>query len=410
MNTIKITCISKFYSRWHYHFAERFLQAGMEIEFLYIDKLLATKNRLFKTNESLINNLILKVINNCSSYIIYDLEFIPLLTAEEIKIISKKTKTISIGLAMDDDNLHQFNKYIYKTTDKIFASSYLSEMNYKSLGIPAHCFPPLEIATLNNITAKQKKREDYILIYGDITKADRKEKVSEIIKNNFNIKILDQGMNYDNLYEEIRKAKLVINFSKANNYTILGILGFSPHSILKGISENNKSYIYQAKGRIFEAGYLGTACISEYFPMHTAIASKNTLQTFTTNDEMIELISKIMKSEALAEELGAKLNYEITEKYNEIILANQLKDFMMSRKANSNINNLKSHTVTIATIVNKVSYSKNPIIILEYIIKSKTIKELLERIMYGISIFIIILLNFITLILNKSKKIEKSNY
>jgi hypothetical protein len=131
--------------------------------------------------------------------------------------------------------------------------------------------------------------------------------------------------------------------------------------VLKGSS----SFNYQAKGRIFEAAYLNSICISEYFPRHESLLSQNAMPIFTNDEEMIEIIKKVLQDDDYFKSVKAAMQSEIANRYTLEKISILLQSFIVSDPSQKTITSQLPFTLLTATIVNKASYLKNPWICIE---------------------------------------------
>lgn len=404
----RILCVSKFHSRWHTHLCQRFLYAGYELKFIYIDKVCSKIRFSLDANKKMVEQIVFEANLSDSKYILYDMEFVPQLFPWEITEISEKTSTVAIGLALDDDSNHYSNRFIYSSINKILSNSPQSESLYIQLSKNALCILPLELPmnTLPQMNIHLKK--DHVLIYGDLKKADRPAKINALKKSNIPLHILEKNLPYEEVYKYINEAKIVLNFSKSINPQT-NLLAHCPNSFLSKVLKGNLKFNYQAKGRIFEAAYLNSICVSEYFPLHEKLLSKNAMPIFTNDFEMIKITKRILEDDDYLRSVEATMQSEMANRYTLEKISLLLDSFIASESTQKSISCQLPFTLITAIIVNKASYLKNPWVCIECGIANQKLSDfcfIYKLLITGFS-FVILALN--TIVYGAHKLFEQSD-
>ena len=362
---VKIVCLSKFYSRWNDHLRTRFLLAGYDIDFIYMDEVCGQVGLNFLANKQFLEGLIKRVNHIKPKFILYDLEFVPQLFPHEIARIVKETKTLSVGLALDDDLLHEANKYLYSSVDKILSNSPLSEENYKAYGRSAMCILPFELPPQDiNPETDIYLKKNHVLIYGDLKKADRLKKIKVLIQSEIPVHILEQGVSYAEIYSQINQAKIVLNFSKSDSVE-KNLLSYCPRSFLNKVLKKGGRFNYQAKGRIFEVAYLNSVCVSEYFPLHEKLLSNKAMPIFFCDEEMVATIKMLFKNDESLATIVKAMRMEMVSQYSTEKISLELKTFLESIAPQESSQMQLPFTLAMAVIVNKASYLRNPLVCIE---------------------------------------------
>jgi len=334
-----ILCVSKYKSRWHHNIEFRFINAGYLINFIYLDLLLdevKTQKRRFKIND-LIKKIEFEYSKIGGDYILYDLEFSTFLTPYDIETISISTKTKSVAFLLDDDVLHNINKVFFTKIDKLLVNGLLTKNTYESYGFNALDIVPFEIPKDIKIDQHNTNLFDnfYVLHYGDSAKADRMAKLIKLKEAGINVKILNDNLSYNQLSNEIKMAPLVINFTKSFPQVVdpLSISPFSPWNYFKTYRSDKKNFIYQYKGRPFEAAFLDSFVISEIFPFHEMIF-ENKMPVFRDDNEMIQIVKAIFANPELLIKKRIEFIKFCKEKFNEDKLSVKLKEFLSKKDYN----------------------------------------------------------------------------
>ena len=368
-NIIKIACISKFRSRWNEHLKTRFELAGYELHFVYIDAVCAEVGLRFLANKKMLDELIKKIDLINPKFVIYDLEFVPALFPHEIIQISQKTRTIPVGLVLDDDSLQETNKYLYSTVDKILCNSPQSAKNYSAYEKDALCILPFEMPSKNIIPEMNiHLKKNHVLIYGDLKKADRMSKINTLKRDGVPICILEPGLSYEEVYSGINQAKIVLNFSKSDGIEN-NLLRYCPRSFIDRILKKSLRFNYQAKGRIFEATYLNSICVSEDFPMHECLLSSRAMPIFCSDQEMVAIIKRLLGDKeylnATANSMQAEMLAQYPVKKISFLLRSFLEKEVLQGASPSPPPSPLPFTLVMAVIINKASYLRNPLVCIE---------------------------------------------
>ena len=119
--------------------------------------------------------------------------------------------------------------------------------------------------------------------------------------NGINLKTVSiqdkENPKHEDLVKLINESKIVINFSRAE---------FLKKKYFSSTVYNN---YYQFKGRLYQTGLCGTACITEYSPSHSLVFNDSELINFKSKEECISVLKKILSDEKSLE-FYAKNLYE----------------------------------------------------------------------------------------------------
>jgi len=388
----KVVCVSKHKSRWHQHLTGRFLDAGIIIHYIYINEA-RMKDGLAISFATYIDAIIEEINEIDCDHVIYDLEFSMLLGSEDIKHISLRTNTESIGLGLDDERLHTINKVVYSDVDKMFTLP-LSVDNYKMLGFTACSILPLEVVDFNE-QIEISLSDIYVLIYGHQTKADRKAKIKKIIESGVPCKVLRENIEFDELYSEIRKAPIVMNFSKGSSVITnpLRMVPFLP--VQKNRSQSN--YIYQTKGRVFEVGYAGSLCVSEYYPRHHELSKPTGMPIFNTDDEMIGILKDLCADRQGLEKKIIEFCSYVRSNYTSEAIGKKIRMFLEESP--------REHTAICSSIFFEVSKSvsrsvifRNPFFLARWIQRKCGISKVMDSIVVffiSLIVFLVVIVFFV---------------
>jgi len=354
------------------------------------------------TFDKYLSKLINLINNKVVSHIIYDLEFSSIIGAQDILHISQRTNTESIGLGLDDDRLHEINKMTYAFVDKIFTTP-LSKKRYEILGFSAYDFLPLETVLDKNTNKSRhdRKSKPYVLSYGIEKKADREEKIKLIEDNNINIKVIPSDTSYKDLYKEISLAPIIINFSKGSRTVTnpLRMVPFFP-SQRKYLRDQ---FIFQPKGRIYEAGYYNSLCVSEFYPMHESFSEPSRMPVFHNNEEMISILKDLTKNQSMLEDLRESFSKYVQTKFSPEKLSSQIKkDLLEEPRIHSGISISFLYHVSVNTT--RFLIYKNPFFLFRLIQSENIIKKILLSFSVSIVSFFCAILSYSIYLKNHNER------
>ena len=237
-----------------------------------------------KNNEEIIKFINQTIKNNNISVVIFEGDHISIFNFDFINSITGAKKGI---LLFDDFMYHNINLITAKACNFILtgcphSSKKFEQQGYKSLFMPMESDGNI-FKKYNNI----KKNID-VLFFGDLNKY-RKNYINYIRNSGISLKTVSikdkESPNHEDLVKLINESKIVINFSRAE-FLKKKYLG----------SHVYKNY-YQFKGRLYQTGLCGTACVTEYSESHSLIFSENELISFKTKEECINVLKKILSDE-----------------------------------------------------------------------------------------------------------------
>ena len=281
-----------------------------------------------KNNREIIKFINQTIKKNNISAVIFEGDHISIFNFNFIKSIKGTKKGI---LLFDDFMYHDINLLTAQACDFVLTGCPHSSIKFKKMGHNS-LFIPIE--SDGNIFKKYDNIEKKIdvLFFGDQNKY-RKDYIDYIRKNGINLKTVSiedkENPKHEDLVKLINESKIVINFSRAE---------FLKKKYLN--SHVYKNY-YQFKGRLYQTGLCGTACVTEYSPSHSLIFNENELLSFKSKEECINILKKTLSDkknlEFYANNLYKKC-IELEDK-NYIKKIKKLIDLVDADKTNLNIIN-----------------------------------------------------------------------
>jgi len=226
---------------------------------------------------SKINELIIK---KKIKYVFFQGDFLTIVNHFFIKKIDAEKK---IFFTFDDFENHTTNLISSNSCNIILSACPASVLKYKEQGYNSHYFDNtfFHQDNLNNI-CKEKKYD--VLFYGE-KKADRKEYIDYLIKNNIKVKLVGTIVNNyiteDELDNVISQSKIILDFSKGD---------------VKSKYEQNKfiKSIYHIKGKFLRAGILNSLALIEYAPQLNLLFSG--LNTFNNKEELLNMVKDLLQN------------------------------------------------------------------------------------------------------------------
>ena len=266
-----------------------------DTESIYISDI---KNKNFIEIINEINNLI-KSSN--IEIVIFDVDYFKFINFFFIDKINSKKKILITG---DDFELHEINSITASACDIVLSACPLSVLKYKEKGYQAY-FIPFESGKINK---NNSIKEIDVLFFGELT-SDRKELLSYIVKEGINLKnvgynSISSKLSDDELLKLILKSKIILNLSKSRS--ALSIKNYSSDNIFK--------FYYQFKGRIWDAGLNGVACVSEYSPGQEIFFKEDEIPTFFKKEDCVKILQNLLKND----ELLLKYTNKFTSKVHDI--------------------------------------------------------------------------------------------
>lgn len=186
-------------------------------------------------------------------------------------------------------NLKIINKLKF---EKILTACPLSVLKYKEIMIDAAFFP-LEGHEKWYFGGNDIECDIDVLFYGTLKKGSRQEQLNAIQDAGLSVTHVGdekRSLSCYDLCEYIRRSKIVINFSKSFSGPI-GTTWYHPDG----------EVCYQFKGRILEAGFCGTLCVTETNPAANLMFGK-LLPQFSSTKECINLLKLYLSDATLYED------------------------------------------------------------------------------------------------------------
>jgi len=236
-----------------------------------------------KSNREIIKLINQTIKNNNISTIIFEGDHISIFNFNFISSIKGVKKGI---LLFDDFMYHDINSITAKACNFVLTGCPHSSLKFKKLGYKS-LFIPMEsdgniFKKYNNI----KKNID-VLFFGNLNNY-RKNYIDYIRNSGISLKTVSikdkKKPNHEDLVKLINESKIVINFSRAE---------FLKKKYFR--SRIHKNY-YQFKGRLYQTGLCGTACVTEYSESHSLIFNENELISFKTKEECINVLKKMLSN------------------------------------------------------------------------------------------------------------------
>jgi hypothetical protein len=176
-----------------------------------------------------------------------------------------------------DGNVKLLKTLNFKT---ILTACPVSVLKYEEQGMPATFFP-LE-GHEQWYYRSDAPRDIDILFYGTLRKGKRKEYIDQLRQSGLSVTHAGderRSLKISELCNYIRRSKIVINFSEAFDY---------------------QGLLYQFKGRILEAGFCGSLCVSERNPPGGLLIGPD-LPQFSTMPECVALLRHLLQDSAAFE-------------------------------------------------------------------------------------------------------------
>ena len=293
----KILILFKYPWHWNKFLITKFSKF-YEVEYLYVNNI---KNKNFSEVIDEINNLIKE---KSIEIIFFDVDYFKFVN---FYFINKLKNVKKILVTLDDYELHEMNAITANACDLVLTLDPLSVLKYKEKGYQAF-YMPLE-ADGDIFKNHKEKKEIDVLYFGGIN-PDRKEFLDFITNQGISVKIVGKESNNfatdEELSKLISKSKIVLNFSKS-----------TWGSVRRYPGEKIYKFYYQLKGRILIAGLCGTACISEFFPLHDMMFNEDELPIFYKKEECVEILKKLLNNSKILESYTIKLNSKVRNLYED---------------------------------------------------------------------------------------------
>jgi len=284
---------------WHWNkFIINKLSKFYEVEYLYVNHI---HNKNFSETTDDINHFI-KTKN--IEIVFFDVDYFKFLNLYFIKKIKKVKKIL---ITFDDYELHEINSLTATACHLVLSCCPLSVLKYKEKGFQAY---QMILEGDGNIFKNHNLEKNIdVLFFGGLS-PDRKILLNFIKDSGISVKIVgNESENFvtdEELSRLISRSKIVLNLSKS-----------TWGAVRKYPTEKLYEFYYQFKGRIVIAGLCGTACVSEFFPTCDLLFGKNTVPTFYTKYECVEILKKILKDRDILNTHTKKLSTICWELYED---------------------------------------------------------------------------------------------
>lgn len=248
--------------------------------------------------------------------VVFDCDFLPYVDCVVIKRISDKV--IKVLITFDDLIMHNLNAVNAHACDLVLSADPISVLKYREKGIDSE-FMPLE-ATKAIYKPMGVEKDIDVLFFGSVDKESRKEYLLYLRENGLNVKIVGGPGEYvplEELVSLINRSKIVINFSRTNPVAHHRKFFRKCDCALDGAFR-------QFKGRIMEAGFCRTLCVSEYAPSIELLFEQNEVPTFDNEYKCLGLIRGFLKDEKLRDETANRLFKKVTTYYEDTVIMGNL--------------------------------------------------------------------------------------
>jgi hypothetical protein len=284
-------------------------------------------------------------------FIIVHNEFSYLVSPYTIRELNKIKNT---GILVFDHYLSSSTILCVREASLAMVACPLLAVQLTELGVESLFFP-LEGNAIIDLYLNDKKVKNHdVLFYGSTNELrapfiDRLRTMKGISVNLHEADINKNFLSYEQLYDLISKARIVINLSK-----------FKPAlSYSNSVLERNGEYVYGMKGRIQEAAFCGTLCISEFTPQLNLIGIESIVPQFTCPEHMVDMIYSKLDHDVLISSTKEFVG-GINDIYSDEIIVKKL-----SKKINLlNEKNIHKNKVMI-------SYYKKDLQVFEYFLRQK---------------------------------------
>ena len=185
-----------------------------------------------------------------------------------------------ISVVFDDIVYHDLNVRVLEALkiNRLVTTDLSSKLRYLEKGFECELFP-LEGSEEIYYPDSTKTPANDIIFFGMLDKADRRQQI-EIIRDSVNLvywegtKSIDQSLTYQDLAQQIRNSKLVLNLSKSH------------------VGLENRVH-YQWKGRILESMFCGVLPVTEFCPC-TSMMFGDLVPQFKGPNAAVEIIRGLL--------------------------------------------------------------------------------------------------------------------
>ena len=258
----------------------------------------------------LLENLNQEIVRRGASCVFFSVDFFPSIDVRFIQGVDSSVKKVFI--TFDDCILHPFNSISAARCDLVLTADPIAVLKYQEKGIPAEYFPLESSAEYKPAEVRKKQG---VLFFGVRTKGNRPKYFEYFRERGIAIKVAGIDSNFlslDDLVQEINNAKIVLNFSQTDH------LDASVSDVFHAYDK-----LLQFKGRIIEAAFCRTACISEYSPAIPLLFTNGEVPMFRNPEECVQIIEELLSDDDRLEEVASRLHDTVTQKFKDsVIMAN----------------------------------------------------------------------------------------
>ena len=258
----------------------------------------------------LLKNLNQEIVRRGASCVFFSVDFFPSIDVRFIQGVDSSVKKAFI--TFDDCILHPFNSISAARCDLVLTADPISVLKYQEKGIPAEYFPLESSAEYKPAEVRKKQG---VLFFGVRTKGNRPKYFEYFRERGIAIKVAGIDSNFlslDDLVQEINNAKIVLNFSQTDH------LDASVSDVFHAYDK-----LLQFKGRIIEAAFCRTACISEYSPAIPLLFTNGEVPMFRNPEECVQIIEELLSDDDRLEEVASRLYDTVTQQFKDsVIMAN----------------------------------------------------------------------------------------
>lgn len=267
--------------RWESEFLET-LRLIYNVKVAYVNEVYQKYDYLSGINE--INQIIHA---NGIEVVLFNIDFFNYIDNLFVGRINSRFKIL---FSHDDVTLHYRNVVTTLLTkvNSIIVADPISVLKYKSVGVNAF-FLPLEGGNIYENRKNIEVKDFDIVFIGSLLKADRYSFVEAIKRNGFSVLVAGgeiSSLSYQELTQLMARAKIILNFTKSAELN-------------KNSSDGFLAYKYEFKGRVLEAGFSGSLCLSEYSPSMELLFPDDSIPMFKNLHECTLLLDKLLNNEYL---------------------------------------------------------------------------------------------------------------
>jgi hypothetical protein len=196
---------------------------------------------------------------------------------------------------MSFDNSTDFKFYIqqYSLLDGVICTAPMTRLGFDALGIPSAIFWP-NAPYENFIENEVKKERDIEVSFVGNLKADRKQWIDYLAEKGIKVYVCGWGtqsgkINSNEYRSILQRSKITLNFNKQNHYKLLSIF------------DEQSQWRTLPTLRNIEATKEGALCLSEWVPELELMFPRNTIEYFSSKNELYNKILYYLNNDTIRE-------------------------------------------------------------------------------------------------------------